>query len=452
MPLSPSPPADPSAPRAARGRASSALGLAHPLPAGMRDLLPAEARRQLSLARAVLGSFERCGYELVSVPPFEYADVLEQELGAADADRLLRFVEPETGEVVALRPDMTPQIARLISTRLTAAPAPLRLCYEGSVVRRRRERARRDRQIHQAGIELVGLEGARGDVEVLSVATGAVRAAGLDSFTVDLSHAMIASSLLSALAPAARDEVVAALAIKDGDEVRRRAESHGLGGAALAALVELPTLYGGMEVFDRAERLLAGTTAEGRVVELRKLADAIVTADLAPSLVVDLGETWTFSYYTGAMFHILAEGPGEPVGSGGRYDRLFDRFGASRAAAGCAIDLGNLAWAVERRGRLPPVGPRVLVAGDDERRVASVLERLRLAGVACAAAPDESVEQYARVWRFSHTLSLDAARPMLRAVDETDAAPLDVSGAPEIARVVAERIGHAARTNKEIES
>ena len=324
--------------------------LSHPLPAGMRDLLPGEASRQLGLCRALLGSLERFGYELVSVPPFEYAEVLEHDMGPLDPSQVLRFVEPETGEVVALRPDMTPQIARLVATRLSDAPLPVRLCYEGAVVRRRAERARRERQIHQAGFELVGRAGPEGDLEVLSVATSAVRAAGLGEFTLDLGHANIAGALVSSAPPETRAGIIEALAAKDGEETRRRAEHAGLRGRELDALVELPALCGAAEVWQRADRVLAGTAAEAPASELRALHDAASAAGFAPNIVVDLGETWNFAYYTGMLFQVLAEGPGEAVGSGGRYDGLFDRFGFSRPAAGFAIDLGNLSWALDRTG------------------------------------------------------------------------------------------------------
>src|ERR1700759_3222039 len=128
MPISTPPPVDPASARApARARGEGAL--AHPLPAGMRDLLPVEAARQLALTRAILESFERFGYEPVSVPPFEYAEVLEHDIGPLDAGQVLRFVEPETGEVVALRPDMTPQIARLVATRPPQSPPPGRASF-----------------------------------------------------------------------------------------------------------------------------------------------------------------------------------------------------------------------------------------------------------------------------------------------------------------------------------
>ena len=118
--------------------------------------------------------------------------MLERGLGTLDPRDVLRFVEPESGEVAALRPDVTPQIARMAATRLADRPMPMRLCYEGTVLRRRQERARKHRQIPQAGVELIGVGGPDGDLELMGLAAGAARAAGLADFVLDLGHADIA--------------------------------------------------------------------------------------------------------------------------------------------------------------------------------------------------------------------------------------------------------------------
>ncbi len=398
-----------------------------------------EASRQLALCRALLGSFERFGYEPVSVPPFEYAAVLEHDMGPLDPGQVLRFVEPETGEVVALRPDMTPQVARLVATRLSDAPLPVRLCYEGAVVRRRMERARRERQIHQAGFELVGRGGGDGDLEVLTVAASSVRAAGLANFTLDLGHADIAASLVGSAAPESRRNIVEALATKDVAETRRRAERAGLHGRTLDALVVLPDLYGGAEVWPRAERVLAGTAAEPAGRELRALYDAASAAGLAPNLVVDLGETWSFAYYTGMLFQVLAEGPGEAVGSGGRYDRLFDRFGVARPSAGFAIDVGNLGWALDRAGGHAPPRVRVLVSGAGAE---ALLGELRRVGIACAVAPAPHATEYARAWRYSHRLDL-AGDPILTEVASASAHRLGGASSRELALAIVALVGNS---------
>ncbi|HEY6561934.1 MAG TPA: ATP phosphoribosyltransferase regulatory subunit [Polyangiaceae bacterium] len=391
----------------------------------MRDLLPADARARANLGRRLLDSFELHGYERVTLPVFEYADVLERGLGSLDANEVLRFVEPETGEVVALRPDMTPQVARLLATRLADAPPPARLCYEGSVLRRRRERARRHRQIPQAGIELLGREGAAGDLEVLSAACAAVRAAGLRDFVLDLGHTGVAWALLEAAPEPSRAGLVEALSLKDSAELARRAEECGLTGSDLAALAALPELSGSDEIWPRAEQLLGKSAAGPAMKELRGLWDAASAANWAPKMVVDLGETWNFAYYTGSMFQILAEGPGEAVGSGGRYDGLLERFGLPRAAAGFAIDLDNLTWALDRAGRHEAVLAKVLISGADAQEAvprglaAELMVRLRERGVPSAPGPDEAPLAYARAWRYSHLLEIGKQSvTLIRIADE----------------------------------
>ncbi len=450
MPISTPPPVDPaSAAAPARIRGNGAL--AHPLPAGMRDLLPVEASRQLALSRAVLESFERFGYEPVSVPPFEYAEVLEHDIGPLDAGQVLRFVEPETGEVVALRPDMTPQIARLVATRLADSPPPVRLCYEGAVVRRRVERARRERQIHQAGFELVGKGGTAGDLEVLSVAASAVRATGLAAFTLDIGHAMVAGSLIRTANPEGRGRIVEALATKDEEETRRRAERAGIRGRELDALVALPGLYGGHEVWERADRVLAGTSAEAPARELRTLYDAALAAGLWPNVVVDLGETWNFAYYTGMLFQVLADGPGEAVGSGGRYDSLFDRFGGARPAAGFAIDLGNLTWALDRAGQAGATRAKILVASapGEEAFGEAVLSELRRRGVRCAAGDIVMGVRYASAWRYSHYVEASAGGSSLLSLETGTTHPMNDSSPREVAEAALALTGRPKAMNSE---
>src|SRR5580692_1027662 len=176
--------------------------LEHPLPAGMRDLLPEEAAARRDLSRAMLDRFTLHGYALVTLPVFEFAEVLERGLGTLDPADVLRFVEPESGEVAALRPDMTPQVARIIATRLRDRPPPFRLGYEGTVLRRRSGRARKHRQIPQVGVELAGIAGPDGDLELLALAADALRATGLTRFALDIGDAGVVRALLAPLPPA----------------------------------------------------------------------------------------------------------------------------------------------------------------------------------------------------------------------------------------------------------
>jgi ATP phosphoribosyltransferase regulatory subunit len=398
-------------------------GLSHPLPAGMRDLLPAEARDQAGHARVLLETFGLYGYEQVMLPIFEYGAVLERGLGTLAEDELLRFIEPETGAVVVLRPDMTAQIARIMGTRLVEVPLPARLSYQGSIVRRQKERARHERQIPQAGIELVGVGGIDADLEVLGVAAAAARRAGLEDFTIDLGHAGVAAALLSEVAPEGRTRIVEALGVRDVPELTRRAEAQGVRGPALRALAELPALHGLNGLWPSAERALAGTAALGCLDELKRLAQALEAAELAPRLVVDLAETRDLAYYTGPVFQIHAAGPGRPVGSGGRYDGLCARFGPARQAAGFAFGLDELGWAVSLSGRARAGAQRLLVMGAD----AAVLGALRSCRLACAPAPAGDALAYARAWRYTHLVEITLTTATLIGVEreERQALPRD---------------------------
>jgi ATP phosphoribosyltransferase regulatory subunit len=382
----------------------------------MRDLLPAEARRQGELARCLTETFALYGYEQVMLPMFEYANVLERGLGALVDDELLRFIEPETGAVVVLRPDMTAQTARILGTRLADAPGPARLCYQGNIVRRQHERARHERQIPQAGIELVGASGIEADLEVLGVAAAAARRVGLEDFTIDLGHAGIAAALLDKIDPDARGAIVEALAVRDVSELVRRAEAQGLRGPELHALTELPALHGSNGLWTHAERALAETRARTCLEELRQLADALERAELAPRLVVDLAETRDLAYYTGPVFQIHARGPGRPIGSGGRYDGLCARFGRTRPAAGFAFGLDELEWALTVAGRPRPETPRLLVSGGDS----AVLAALRDCRLPCAAAPRGDVLAYARAWRYTHLVEITLNTATLVGVEDEE--------------------------------
>jgi ATP phosphoribosyltransferase regulatory subunit len=386
------------------------------LPPGMRDVLPPKAVRQSRVGSRLMRSFELFGFGRVWLPMFEYAHVLERarsEVGAT-----LRFVEPESGEVVALRSDMTPQVARLVSTRYRTAPRPVRLCYQGSVLRRRRERARTASQVIQAGAELIGKSGLGGDFEALQVVSAALRRTGLQKFVLDIGHAGIAAALLDGAPGAARAGLVDALSAKDRVVLEQRAREAGLSRDLHRALCAVTELHGGVDrgaesFWARADAALGATPAAASVRELRALAERVAEASLAPEIVVDLGEVRGFDYYTGPMFQVLALGPGEPIASGGRYDTLYERFGLpGTPAAGFAVDVHNLCWALETAAVADPSYPRLVA---DARVSPELLEQLRELGVVCCTTSDD-VTGYAHAYQFEFTLHREGAGVIVRAL------------------------------------
>jgi ATP phosphoribosyltransferase regulatory subunit len=363
----------------------------------MRDLLPEETRERRELAGRVLQRLELFGYDLVLLPAFEFAEVLERGLGALEPSEVLRFVEPESGEVAALRPDMTPQIARMVATRLRTRPPPFRLAYEGTVLRRLSGRARKRRQIPQVGVELIGVHDPIGDVEVLEVCAAVLSASGLSDFVIDLGDAGIARALLANVTADRAAQIADALGRKDEIEVADRMKEAGADPAIFLELLRVKSLADGV-------KLLEKTPAASAAKRLAALHEAAVSRGLGDRLTADLGEIRSAAYYTGMLFRAYARGSADAIGSGGRYDDLLARFGSPMAAVGFAIDLDALALAVRTAKGAKPPRERVLVVDDEGSSLSAGEARaraLREKGIACVVHGREGAKEYASAWGFT---------------------------------------------------
>jgi ATP phosphoribosyltransferase regulatory subunit len=388
-------------------------------PKGMGDLLPPDAEELRNLTRVVVNRFEQHGYDLIVTPLFEHADVVERGTDALDPRELLRFVEPESGEVAVLRPDITPQIARAIATRLNTYPAPWRLCYEGRVIRRRRGRARSHQQITQAGFECVGLTGPESDVEVLELTASACEIAQLTDFRIELSHVSIAQSLLDTLPKQLHAPISERLARKDVAALGQFAHEANLPDDTTHHLCALVEHYGDIEVLDSAERELRWPAAQNAIANLRELVARLDRDSTRARLGFDLSDARGSSYYTGMSFSVLAAGPGEPIGNGGRYDQLLQRYGAARPATGFAFDLENLQWALRAcgHGRVEQRAFRVAIglgSPSEQRRIAESLRKQQIVAATLPSHVDlQSCLAFAKSWGYDAVLALEGTRAHL---------------------------------------
>src|SRR5512139_1078850 len=340
------------------------------LPSGVRDFLPRAAARRRSLAEKVLDVFEAWGYARIITPIFECADVLERGLGAGARAAAIRFVEPGTGEVVALRPDITPQIARVVATRMAEIPGPIRLCYEGAVTRLAGEAGQRE--MLQAGIELVDAPEPDGDGEVLAVASAALARIALPDIRIDVGHVAPAAFVLgTAPDPMSRALITNALARKDRAGLRAAARVLPEGVAPLAEA--LATLWGpATKTLERAHALPWPAPVQVALDQLSAVLAAFAElAENPPPVTIDLGDLRGFDYYTGVRFAAYAGGAPDAVLRGGRYDELMGRYGRAAQATGFAIDLEAVAQAQRSIGVAPPVA--ALGVAVDEPELARAL-------------------------------------------------------------------------------
>jgi len=355
--------------------------------------------------------FERWGYARVITPAFEYEDVLALGLGGAARDATVRFVEPSSGRVVGLRPDITPQIARLAATRFADEPGPLRFAYEGTVVRLERG-ARSQRELIQAGVELLGVAAPYGDAEAMALATEALAAAGLSRPTLSLAHLAVAREIFTTLGlaeealQAARERI----AKRDAEglaDVLRDAK----GPASVRRFVEqLPALAGDVSLLDKARKDAPTPAIRRAIAELQEVVALLRELGVAADLHVDLAEIRGFDYYTGVRFQAFVSGVASPVAQGGRYDDLLARYGGGRPAVGFAVDVEAAAGALEAAATAEaPAAPfrlereGTLVVGSP-MAAAREAARLRASGERAAAAPPdlegEEAARFAARWGF----------------------------------------------------
>ena len=286
------------------------------LPAGLRDLLPPDAETEASAVQAVMDIFAGHGYQRVKPPLMEFEDSLLTATGAAMSDQVFRLMDPDTHRMMAVRADMTPQIARIAATRLSGAPRPLRLSYAGQCLRVRGTQLDPDRQIAQAGLELIGPDSPQADAEIVAVGAEALAAIGLTRLSFDLTMPPLVAALLdeSGVGPQERVMLARALDRKDAAGVAAH------GGPLADTLAEL-LLAAGPAARALAALASARLTPSARLLAQR-LADtvsAILTLAPGLKLTVDPVEFRGLKYHTGVCMTIYAPGRHEELGRGGRY-------------------------------------------------------------------------------------------------------------------------------------
>jgi len=288
----------------------------HPalLPAGLRDVLPPEAEIEARCVHAIMDCFDAHGYQRVKTPLIEFEDSLFAGAGAATAEQTFRLMDPGSQRMMGLRADTTPQIGRLAATRLSGAPRPLRLAYSGQCLRVRGSHLQPERQIAQAGIELIGQDIADADAEIILTAAAALAAVGLHNVSFDLTVPWLVLSLMEHVKPELRSELSRALDRKDS-----------------AAVASFDTPYIGMfqkllDATGPAARavpaLLAIDLPAASKIHAIRIAEAVrVSTSQNPNLAltIDPIEFRGYRYHTGICTTVFAAGRQAELGRGGRY-------------------------------------------------------------------------------------------------------------------------------------
>ncbi len=308
-------------------------------PEGLKDMLYEECTAKAEIERVITDLFTMRGYSRAITPTVEYYDLFDDDMLGIPQEQMYKLTSV-SGRIMALRPDMTIPIARLVSTRLKDMPAPIRLYYTENIFKVNMNGSGHENEITQSGIELIGAKGLAADLEVLDMAVKVFEKCGISDYAIELGHTGFFGSLVRGLG--VDDE--------KKEEIRRSIESKnyaelslilsGIDDSPSAKVLKLlPSLYGGAEILDEAEKLCAGNGEAMEYLDyLRELYSKLSEISPDANINLDLGMVHRNNYYTGVVFRGYINGYGNTVISGGRYDGLMEKFGRPMPATGFAVE------------------------------------------------------------------------------------------------------------------
>jgi ATP phosphoribosyltransferase regulatory subunit len=409
------------------------------LPKGARIYLPDEAARKRHVEQSLFGVFARWGYREMVMPTFEYFDVLSMGTDTGVQENMFKFIDRETGRMLALRADITPQIARTVSMRMREAPKPLRIAYLTNVFRYDEPQVSHYREFYQAGVELIGLDKPEAEAEIIAMTVEGLRALGLDRFQIDVGHVDFFRGLLEEVkatdGPAR--ELRVALARKDVATLERLVTALAPPPHIGEALRALPTLFGHEAVLERAAAFARNARSATALANLSEVYRLLKIYGLAESVLLDLGEVRGFDYYSGMYFEAYVSDFGASIAAGGRYDHMLGRFGYECPAVGFAFDVGRTLSVMETQAvAVEFPGPEFFIIDFTPEKVAALSLARRLRDLVSRGL-DESLA-YARAQRVRRVLVIGSPRTRagevlvldLRSQDERTLAVSEVLEAP----------------------
>jgi histidyl-tRNA synthetase len=407
---------------------------------GFRDFYPDDLAFRAYLFDTFRTVARRYGFEEYDGPPLEPLELYTAKSGEEIVGQLYNFVD-KADRAVALRPEMTPTLARMVAARANGLRKPIRWFSIPQLFRYERQQRGRLREHFQLNCDLIGEPGPAADAEIIALAIDVVRALGLGAaeVRVRLSDRRLLNAILGGLGIAgdAWPLVYQYLDKSGRGEDARLREALAAGGIAAATMdlladLRRPATWAGLEA--------AHPEAAKAAPAVREVLAALEAAGLAEFVDIDLTIVRGLAYYTGTVFELFDSGRTlRAICGGGRYDNLLEAVGgADLPAVGFGMGDVVLGELLKERGLAPPVPPAIdlLVAAareEDRPAVVALAHRLRDAG-----------------WRVEYALGEQNLGKQLKLADARGARAVLILGADERARGTVTLKDLAAGTQHEV--
>ncbi len=374
-------------------------------PEGTKDLLFGECIVRRNIEKTLSRIFRSRGYSEMITPGLEFFDVFNLNSRYFPQENLYKLTDSK-GRLLVMRPDST--------MPLRDAVLPLKLCYNQTVYRTEPALKGRSDEIVQAGIELIGSQQKMADLEVISTAVDSLKAFGME-FSLEIGHIGVFKELVGRLEATdkEKDSIRKLIETKNFPALNDMLDTFG-NNPVTNALKKLPALFGGEEVFEKAEELIPDENVKHILDELREIyTDTVEICGNDGNITVDLGLVNKTDYYTGVIIKGYLQGHGDEVISGGRYDKLISEFGYDVPAVGFAVNVNAISKVIEKNGVFPAM-PKIdaIVYAQEGCEVAAVkaAKELREQGLVVENAlfdDIESVREYAKEKKIPKVVVID---------------------------------------------
>ena len=319
-------------------------------PEGVRDIYNVECGKKLALEGRIKKVFHLYGYHDIQTPTFEYFDVFRKEIGTVPSNELYKFFDKD-GNTLALRPDITPSIARAAATLFQDEELPIRLCSTGSTFVNHSNYQGRLRETTQMGAELMGDDSVEADAEMLALVIESMLTIGLKEFQLSVGNVDFFQSLIedACLDEEAELRVRELINNRNYFGVEEFLNSIQVKRSSKEAFSALNELVGGIDILAQAKNIAPNSKGVMAVKRLEKIYDTLKLYGVEKFVTFDLSMSGTYGYYTGIIFRGYTFGTGDAIVKGGRYDHLLEKFGKEFASIGFVIVIDELMNALIRQ-------------------------------------------------------------------------------------------------------
>lgn len=318
-------------------------------PEGVRDIYNSEYKKRLNILSRIHNVFDLYSYQDIYTPTFEYFNIFNMDTGSAPSNEMYKFFDRNNNTLV-LRPDITPSVARCVAKYYNDEQLPIRLCYEGNTFINAHQHQGKLSEFTQIGGEIINDDSSAADAEIISCVIRCLIECGLTEFQIEVGQVDFFKGLIeeAGINFETEEKIREYIELKNFFGLSEYVNTLSISDDIKKAISGFDNLFGGLEMLDRARKLVTNRRSIDAIERMRSVYNALSYYGYEKYVGFDLSMLNRYNYYTGIVFRGYTYGTGDAIVKGGRYNNLLSLFGKDAPSVGFAIYVDDLMSAISR--------------------------------------------------------------------------------------------------------